>query len=130
MLSDASDKEMSESGAATPMRRHDDQVHTPFCLCANYNLRRQTDLAQNFVSDRVRNSFLPDLLEFHLRLLFPDGKRRGNRSHIAGGKGCNRKWNYMHQVKGRIILRCDLTCDVERGHGIVVEVYGAENPVK
>jgi len=112
------------------MRRHDDQVHTPFYLCADYNFSRQTDLAQNFISDRVRNSLLPDLLELYLRVLFPDEKRRGNHPHISGGKWCDRKCDYMHQAKGRIILRCDLACDVERGHGIVVEVHGAENLAK
>ena len=112
------------------MRRHHDQIDTPFCLCANYNLGGQTNCAHNLVSNRVRDSLSPDLFELYLRLLFPNGKGRRNCSYITGDERSNRKWKYVNQAKRSIILCRELACDVKRRHGIVVEVDRTENFAK
>jgi hypothetical protein len=110
------------------MRSHDDQVDAQFLFCANYHPGRQAHTARDFMSDRIRDSFSPNLFELHPCIQLQEWKRGGR--HAAGGHGGDRKRNYVHEAERRVVLHGNFASQVERGDRIVIQVDRAKNLAK
>src|SRR5229473_3020753 len=127
-LGHASQKQVLHSGSAVTMRRHHDQVGIQVFSGRGDLASWESGARKSPASNDRGDSVARYAVELKLCFLLPDRVwLQRLRRHL--GRVC-RHVNDMHETEGSIVLQGNLASYLKGGHGIVIEVDGAQNLAK